>query len=119
VQINVPDLDTTGWVYLHTPYSKIDGDLSKLPNFTFTEWPEPAYIKNCTEHDMFIIPGNIYLPSLYTNAKYLNEVQVNPGTYITYDMFYSDEPEAQTLAVSEGMTGYITVNGHGEGHKCP
>ncbi len=119
VQINIPDLDTTGWVSLQTPYSKIDGDLSQLPNFTFTEWPEPAYIKNCTEHDMFITPGNIYLPSLYTNAKYLNEVQVDPGTYITYDMFYPDEPEAQTLDVREGVTAYITINGRGEGHKCP
>jgi hypothetical protein len=119
VQINIPNLDTTGWVYIHTDYSRIDGDLSSVPDFTFTEWPAPAYIKNCTEHDMFITPGNIYLPSLYTNAKYLNEVQVDPGTYIAYDMAYFDEPEAQTLDIFEGVTGYITINGHGEGHKCP
>lgn len=118
-QINVPDMDTTGWVYLHTPYSKIDGDLSQLPDFTFTEWPAPAYIKNCTEHDMYIMPGDIYLYSLYTNAKYKNEVQVDPGTYVAYDMFYPDEPEAQTVDVFEGTTGYITINGSGEGHKCP
>lgn len=118
-QINVPDMDTTGWIYLHTPYSKIDGDISQLPDFTFTDWPAPAYIKNCTEHDMYIMPGDIYLYSLYTNAKYKNEVQVDPGTYIAYDMFYPDEPEAQTLDIFEGMTGYITTNGIGEGHKCP
>lgn len=118
-QINVPDMGITGWVYLHTPYSKIEGDLSQLPDFTFTEWPAPAYIKNCTEHDMYIMPGDIYLYSLYTNAKYKNEVQVDPGTYIAYDMFYPDEPEAQTLDIFEGMTGYITINGIGEGHKCP
>lgn len=118
-QINVPDMDTTGWIYLHTPYSKIDGDISQLPDFTFTEWPAPAYLKNCTEHDMYIMPGNIYLYSLYTNAKYKNEVQVDPGTYIAYDLFYPEEPEAQTLDVFEGMTGYITINGSGEGHKCP
>ena len=118
-QINVPDMDMTGWIYLHTPYSKIDGDISQLPDFTFTDWPAPAYIKNCTEHDMYIMPGDIYLYSLYTNAKYKNEVQVDPGTYIAYDMFYPDEPEAQTLDIFEGMTGYITTNGIGEGHKCP
>ena len=118
-QINVPDMETTGWVYLHTPYSKIDGDLSQIPDFTFTEWPAPAYIKNCTEHDMFITPGNTYLPSLYTNAKFLNEYQVDPGTYIAYDMYYPDEPEAQVLEVREGVTVYITINGRGEGHKCP
>ncbi|MBK8429753.1 MAG: SH3 domain-containing protein, partial [Lewinellaceae bacterium] len=54
VQINIPGQDTTGWVSIQTPYSKIDGDLNQLPDFTFTEWPAPAYIKNCTEHDMFI-----------------------------------------------------------------
>ncbi len=119
VQIHIPDLDTTGWVSIQTPYSKIDGDLSQIPDFTFTEWPAPAYIKNCTEHDMFITPGNTYLPSLYTNAKYLNEYQVDPGTYIAYDMYYPDEPEAQVLEVREGVTVYITINGRGEGHKCP
>lgn len=119
VQINMPDLDTTGWVSLQTPYSKIDGDLSQLPDFTFTEWPAPAYIKNCTEHDMFITPGNEYLPSLYTNAQYKNEIQVDPGTYIAYDMFFPDEPEAQTLDLREGVTAYITIDGSGEGHKCP
>ncbi len=119
VQINAPELDTTGWVYIHTPFSKIDGDLSQLPDFTFTEWPAPAYIKNCTEHDMYIMPGDIVLPSLYTNAKYLNEVQVDPGTYIAYDLFYPDEPEAQTMEVREGVTAYLTINGRGEGHKCP
>ncbi len=118
-QIKIPDTDIAGWVYLHTLYTKIDGDLSQLPDFTFTEWPAPAYIKNCTEHDMFITPGNTYLPSLYTNAKFLNEYQVDPGTYIAYDMFYPDEPEAQILEVREGVTAYITINGRGEGHKCP
>ncbi|MFN8382872.1 MAG: SH3 domain-containing protein [Anaerolineales bacterium] len=119
VQINIPDSGATGWVSIQTPFSKINGDISQVPNFTFTEWPEPAYLKNCTEHDMFIVPGNIYLYSLYTNPKYLNEVQVDPDTYTAYDMFYPDEPEAQMLQVHEGMTGYITINGVGEGHKCP
>lgn len=119
VQINIPDSELTGWVSIQTIYSKIDGDLSQLPDFTFTEWPAPAYIKNCTEHDMYIMPGDIYLYSLYTNDKYKNEVQVDPGTYIAYDMFYPDEPEAQTLDVREGVTAYLTVNGLGEGHKCP
>ena len=119
VQINIPELDTTGWVYIHTPFSKIEGDLNQLPDFTFTEWPAPAYIKNCTEHDMYITPGDIVLPSLYTNAKYLNEVQVDPGTYTAYDLFYPDEPQAQILDVREGVTAYLTINGLGEGHKCP
>lgn len=120
VQINIPNSDnSTGWVSIQTIYSKIDGDLSQVPDFTFTDWPAPAYIKNCTEHDMYIMPGDIYLSSLYTNAKFLNEIQVDPGTYVAYDMFYPDEPEAETFDVREGVTAYITINGSGEGHKCP
>ncbi|MBI3150867.1 MAG: SH3 domain-containing protein [Chloroflexi bacterium] len=119
VQINIPDSDKTGWVSVQTMFSKVDGDLSQLPDFTFTEWPVPAYIKNCTEHDMFIAPGDIYLPSLYTNSQYLNEVQVNPGTYIAYDLFVPGEPEAQRFEIREGTQAYITINGLGERHKCP
>jgi len=120
VQINIPNSDNnTGWVSIQTMYSKIDGDLSQLPDFTFTDWPAPAYIKNCTEHDMYIMPGDIYLSSLYTNAKFLNEIQADPGTYVAYDLFYPDEPEAESFDIREGMTAYITINGSGEGHKCP
>lgn len=119
VQINIPDSDATGWVSIQTMYSKVDGDLSQLPDFTFTDWPLPAYIKNCTEHDMFIAPGEIYLPSLYTNAQYKNEVQVNPGTYVAYDLFVPGEPEAQEIEIREGVTAYITINGLGVEHKCP
>ncbi len=119
VQINIPDSDATGWVSIQTIYSKIDGDLGQLPDFTFTDWPLPAYIKNCTEHDMFIAPGDIYLPSLYTNAQYKNEVQVNPGSYVAYDLFVPGEPEAQEIEIREGVTAYITINGLGVEHKCP
>jgi len=119
VQVNVPNADYTGWVSNRSQFSEIEGDLASVPDFTFTEWPEPAYIKNCTEHDMFITPGDIYLPSLYTNSQYLNEVQVNPGEYTAYDMFITDEPEAQKMSLREGVTAYITFNGLGIKHNCP
>ena len=49
VQVVIPDSDKTGWVSLQTDYSKLNGELSSLPDFTFTEWPVPAYLYNCTE----------------------------------------------------------------------
>ena len=119
VQVLIPNSDNTGWVSIQTLYSKIDGDINNLPDFTFTDWPLPAYIKNCTEHDMFITPGDIYLPNLYTNAEYKNEVQVNPGSYIAYDLFVPGEPEAQKFEIREGAQAYITMNGLGVKHKCP
>lgn len=119
VQVNVPDSDRTGWVSIMTEFSQVDGDLSLVADFTFTDWPKPAYIKNCTEHDILIQPGEIYLYNLWTNGQFLNEAQVNPGTYTVYDMFVPGEPEIETVDVREGMTIYITVNGEGVKHNCP
>jgi hypothetical protein len=119
VQVNIPNTEITGWVSLLTPFSQIDGDLSAIPAFTFKEWPEPAYIKNCTEHDMLIGPNEIYLYSLWTNSKYLNEEQFDPGVYEVYDLFVPGEPLVQTIDLQEGETFYITLNGLGVEHNCP
>lgn len=119
VQIQIPGLDgTTGWVSLLTEFSEIQGDLSQVPSFTFTDWPQPAYIENCTEHDLLILPNELYLYNLYTNDKYLNEVQIDPGTYKIQDLFADGQPVYMTVDVREGQTLYITENALGEMHKC-
>lgn len=119
VQINIPNSELTGWVSLMTNYSEITGDLKTLPNFTFTDYPVAAYIKNCTEHLILVQPGEYYLENLFTNAQYLNEVRVDAGVYTIYDMSLPDEPKIQIVDMQEGETAYITVNGLGESHKCP
>ena len=119
VQVNIPGTEFTGWVSLLTPFTKLEGDLSDIESFTFTDWPLPAYIKNCTEHDLLIGPNELYLYNLYTNGKYLNEVQVDPGRYDIYDLFIDGEPKIQTLDVREGDIIYITVDGSGTEHLCP
>jgi uncharacterized protein YgiM (DUF1202 family) len=119
VQINIPNSNATGWVSIQTNYHRVDGDLKQIPAFTFTDFPQPAYIKNCTEHELMVAPGDYYLFNLFTNAKYLNEVKVEPGTYTIYDMFVAGEPAIQTVDLQEGETAYITVNGLGVSHKCP
>ena len=119
VQVNIPGTEVTGWVSLLTPFTKLEGDLSDIESFTFTDWPLPAYIKNCTEHDLLIGPNELYLYNLYTNGKYLNEVQVDPGRYDIYDLFIDGEPKIQTLDVREGDIIYITVDGSGTEHLCP
>ena len=119
VQINIPDSNTTGWVSMLTEYSQITGDLSQIPDFTFTDYPIPAYIENCTEHILLVQPGEFYLENLFTNAQYLNEVQLDPGVYTVYDVTLPDEPKLQTIDLQEGETVYITVNGLDESHKCP
>lgn len=119
VQINIPDSEFTGWVSMLTTYSKVNGDLSQIDSFTFTDYPVPAYIKNCTEHLLLVEPGEHYLENLFTNAQYLNEVQLDPGVYTVYDMSLSDEPKLDSIDLQEGETAYITVNGLGVSHKCP
>lgn len=119
VQVRIPNTEITGWVSLLTPFTKVEGDLSQVESFTFTDWPLPAYIKNCTEHDLIIGPNELYLYNLYTNGRYLNEVQVDPGRYIIYDLFLEDEPMIQTVDIREGDFIYITVDGNGTKHLCP
>lgn len=119
VQIEMPGSDRTGWVSIMTDFSIVEGDLSSVPDFTFTEYPLPAYIKNCTEHDLWVEPANLYVYNLYANERGLNEIQVDPGTYYVYDMFVEKMPLVDTVDVREGTTAYITVNGLGERHKCP
>ncbi len=119
VQVRIPDTELTGWVSLLTPFTKLEGDLSKVEAFTFTDWPLPAYIKNCTEHDLIIGPNELYLYNLYTNSNYLNEVQVDPGRYDIYDLFLPDEPKFLTVDIREGETYYITIDGAGTEHLCP
>lgn len=119
VQVQIPKNEASGWVSLLTPFSRVEGDLSQVESFTFTEWPQPAYIKNCTEHDLIIGPNELYLYNLFTNSRYLNEVQVDPGVYDIYDLFLPGEPKIQTVDIREGETIYITVDGSGTEHLCP
>lgn len=119
VQVRIPGMDVTGWVSLMTPFSRVDGDLNEVDAFTFTEWPEPAYIKNCTEHDIIIMPNELYLYSLWTNAQYLNQSQIDPGYYEVRDASLPDEPLIQKVDIKEGDFIYITMNGLDEYHNCP
>jgi len=119
VQIRIPESEATGWISLLTPYSQIEGNLSQVTAFTFTEWPEPAYIKNCTEHNIIIMPNELYLNSLWTNAQYLNQSQIDPGFYEVRDADMVGEPLIEKVDIQEGETYYITMNGLGEYRKCP
>ncbi len=117
VQITLPDSEATGWVSLQTEYSSLTGDISSLPDFTFTDWPVPAYLYNCTEHDMYIMPGEIILTSYFTHPN--NQVWLNPGTYTVYDDSLPERVEVRTVQMREGVDDAIVVDGLGNHHKCP
>lgn len=119
VQINIPDSEFTGWISMLTEYEQIDGDLSQIPDFTFTDYPVPAYVENCTEHLLLVQPGEYYLENVFTAGKYLNEVKLDPGVYTIYDITLPDEPKLDTIDLQEGETAYIMVDGLGVSHLCP
>jgi hypothetical protein len=109
VEIIIPDSKKSGWVSVQTDYSKVIGDLSLLPDFTPTEWPLPAYIRNCTHHQMYILPGEIRLPSTYETPE--NEIWLYPGRYNVYDLDVSGEPEVLQVDMREGLALDIRVDG--------
>ena len=117
VQIVIPNSDQKGWISIQTHYSKIDGDLKTLPEFTTTEWPTPAYLRNCTHHQMYILPAEVILLSSFDQPD--NMVWLYPGTYTVYDLEVSGEPEVATVEVREGVTVEILDDGAGEHRKCP
>lgn len=117
VQIAIPNSDNSGWVSIQTDYSKVEGELSSVPDFTFTDWPVPAYLYNCSEHDMYIMPGEIVLTSYFTHPN--NQVWLNPGTYTVYDYVMPGRPEVKKVEMREGMDQAILYDGTGARHKCP
>lgn len=116
VQIIIPGTDKTGWVSLLTNYSSVDGDLASLPGFTPTDWPIIAYLRNCTHHEMFIMPGEITLPSSFGYPE--NEIWLNPGHYTVYDLNVPDLPEVKSFDIREGQEIEIIDDGSGEHRKC-
>jgi hypothetical protein len=117
VQVKIPGSENTGWVSLQTKYSKVEGDISALPGFTTTEWPVPAYLRNCTHHQMFIMPGEITLVSSFGVPE--NEIWLYPGTYTVYDLDLPDLPEVLSFDIREGQEIEIKVDGTGERRICP
>jgi hypothetical protein len=115
-QIIIPNSAEKGWVSTLTEYSKVTGSLDSLPQFTITDWPLPAYLRNCTHHQMFIEPGKIFLDSSYTIE---NEVWLYPGHYTIYDISLPDEPAFLEVDVREGVTVEINEDGEGKHRKCP
>ena len=117
VQIEIPNSDKTGWVSIQTQYSEIRGDIQYLPEYTPTEWPVPAYVRNCTHHQMYVLPVEILLPSSYRSPD--NEAWIYPGSYTVIDLDVSGEPTVAEITVKEGSEIEIRDDGSGEHRKCP
>jgi len=117
VQIQIPNSDETGWVSVQTEYSQVEGNLQSLPEYTPTEWPVAAYVRNCTHHRMFILPSEVILSSSYEFPD--NEVWIYPGTYTAIDIDVPGDPEVASFSIKEGGEFEIRWDGLGEKRKCP
>jgi hypothetical protein len=117
VQVEIPGTDKTGWVSIQTSYSQIDGNVESLPEVKPTEWPTPAYLRNCTHHEMYVPEADMIIPSSYKYPD--NEVWIYPGSYTVLDLEISGEPEVMNFTISEGQSVEIREDASGERRKCP
>ena len=117
VQVKIPNSEQTGWVSIQTDYSQIEGELKDLPEYTPTEWPAAAYLRNCTYHRMYILPNEIVLPPSYQFPD--NEIWIYPGIYTIHDIDVSGDPEVMQITIQEGSDEEILDDGLGGHRKCP
>ncbi len=118
VQVALPENpDRKGWVSIQTIYSAVTGDVSTLPEVQPTDWPVPAFLRNCTFHNMTAEPGGILLPAV-TNFP-ANDVRMNPGIYRVYDNDVEGYPEVLKVELREGSAIDVRVDGDGLKKKCP
>lgn len=99
-----------GWISMGTGYTEMSGSISLLPLYPFDE-AKPAYIQNCTHHDMTTRPGQWNLPGKTTQ-------KVNPGEYAILDMV-TGQNKVQEIDLKEGNTAHIKVDGDGVSNSCP
>jgi hypothetical protein len=107
--------DVEGWITTETDYTLIDGDISNLP-YIETEPAAPAFIRNCTRHDMWILPADVYLLSKFDEPD--NEERFPVGIYQVYDLENPDNKPIEEINLSEGETVDIRYDWEGERSKC-
>jgi hypothetical protein len=116
LQVELPgSTGVYGWVYSKAPTVGVSGDPLTLPEAAFNE-AVPAYVRNCTSHQISLLPGEIILESIAQQPA--NRVQVNPGFYEVVDLTL-DSASVTTLSVTEGSELTITQDGNGVNYTCP
>jgi len=98
-------------------FTEVTGDVRTLPEVEPTEWPELAFLRNCTYHEMIVQPGGIILPAVQNFPE--NDVRINPGTYAVLDLELDGYPEVLTVEIREGSAIDVILDGYGEKKKCP
>lgn len=113
--INAPTgTKSLGWVIITTKYTAVKGAAAGLPVQTVPP-ALPAYIRNCTPHEMLVNPVGIELMS--RNDAPDNQAQFFPGEYTVIDL--TSETELAGITVFEGRTIEIKKDSSGSNFNCP
>jgi hypothetical protein len=117
-QVAIQDSDRMGWIYVKSQFAKVDGDFDSVPDFTTTDWPVPGYLVNCTQHELYIMPGEVHLPPTLIGDP-ASVVWLYPGFYTVQDITVDGYPKIEDIEMREGVDIKINVDGLGESRKCP
>jgi Bacterial SH3 domain. len=108
-----------GWMTSLPQYVTVSVNVMDLPVMTYDQ-PVPAFIQNCTEHTLFVTPGNVTI-SDRNNSNH--KVQLNPNIYLIFDENVKDTKnnivQINTVTLSEGQTINISKDGKGKSYSCP
>jgi hypothetical protein len=107
--------EAEGWITTETNYTLIDGDIPNLP-YVETEPARPAYIRNCTKHELWVFPAEIKLLDKF-EAPY-NEERFPVGIYQIYDVENQENKPIDEVNLSEGKRVDIMYDWEGEKSKC-
>lgn len=106
-----------GWIYTKAGFSQLDGYVLDLPLITKVEWPFGAYLRNCTNHQVIVEPGDTVVPPV--SAAPANSVWFTPGLYTAYDMDVNNRPVITQLKLWSHTTVNLTKDGSGQKYLCP
>jgi hypothetical protein len=109
-----------GWVSTLTIYSSISGQTMDLP-VVDSDLAVPAYIQNCSTHNMIVQPVGVILPPFYQYPD--SVVQFDPGEYTIFDYdnpkYNPNSNQGLVIDLEEGELYRITAMGTAAQHKCP
>lgn len=106
-----------GWVSTLTIYSSVGGHIMDLP-VVDSDFAVPAFIQNCSTHNMIVQPMGIILPP--GNQFPNNIVQFDPGEYTIHDYDTANRNnQGMVIDLIEGEQYQLTAMGTAAQHKCP
>jgi hypothetical protein len=106
-----------GWISIMSEFTTVTGDIDSLAELEVADWPELAFLRNCTHNQMVLDPGGLLIPPVDSFPE--NDVRVNPGRYTVVDVDVDGYPEVMDVDIQEGSDVDIVVDGTGEKKKCP